>query len=547
MTNTTEYSNTLPSGYCLQEYKIQKVLGVGGFGITYLAEDMQLNHNVAIKEYFPNELAVREHSLSVKPKYQQDEDNFRWGLDRFIEEGRTLATFKHPNIVRVLRYFEAHNSAYIVMEYEQGQSLSSLIKDGETATEAEIMAILSPILDGLEVVHKTGYLHRDIKPGNIYVRTSDNSPVLIDFGAARYDVGSRSRTLTAIFSPGYAPFEQYENRGNRQGAWTDIYALGAVLYKLISGKAPIESSERIGYVVRHNPDPLIPAIEIGREYYSPRLLEAIDWALKINEQERPQTIGKWRDKLFTQPVIPPTDPVPAHNNKGWKPSVVIGTIAVLLLIIMGGMYYFMSLQPLSNTKQHLAEIEARLAEAEQARLKAETEALLAKAEQARLQAEAKLAVAEQARLQAETSAKIAAEKATEERTRRERISQRVAAQSNTYSSQTPAQFIRDYYEGINNRQYQKTWAMLSTKFKDKTACCNSDGSYKFRESYVRWWDTIRKVDILAVYIEEQNTHRAKIRTELRYYTNNGGVSKEYHTFILSADGDGNWLIYNTLN
>jgi serine/threonine protein kinase len=324
------------------------------------------------------------------------------------------------------------------MEYEEGQSLARLIKDGDTATEEEIMTILPPLLDGLEVVHQAGYLHRDIKPANIYMRTSDNSPVLIDFGAARYDVGSRSRTLTAIVTPGYAPFEQYETKGNQQGAWTDIYALGAVLYKLIGGKTPIESPERIGSIVRRNPDPLTSAIEIGRGFYSPHLLEAIDWALKINEKDRPQNIGEWRDKLLKKPAPPPFPP-PEPPPKGWKPSVVIGTIAILLLIIVGGMYFFMSSQPTGNVSSNIkptryqTEMDTRLAEAEQARVKAETEARIAKAEQARLkaEAEARLAEAEQARLKAEIEARMAAN-ADEERRR-----------------QAPVNVVRSYYEDLD--------------------------------------------------------------------------------------------------
>jgi len=141
MTDITEYHNTLPIGYRLQDYEIQAIIGVGGFGITYLAKDMQLNHKVAIKEYFPNDLAVRDNTHSVQPKSQQDSQSFAWGLERFIQEARTLAQFKHPNIVRVLRFFQGHNTGYIVMEYERGQSLEEALKGGETATEEELMTI----------------------------------------------------------------------------------------------------------------------------------------------------------------------------------------------------------------------------------------------------------------------------------------------------------------------------------------------------------------------------------------------------------------------
>jgi serine/threonine protein kinase len=298
MTDTIEYHNTLPIGYRLQDYEIQAIIGVGGFGITYLAKDMHLNHKVAIKEYFPNDLAVRDNTHSVQPKSQQDSQGFAWGLERFIQEARTLAQFKHLNIVRVLRFFEGHNTGYIVMEYERGQSLEEALKGGETATEEELMTILPPLLDALGTLHNANFLHRDIKPSNIYLRDKDNSPVLIDFGAARYDVSSRSRSVTSIVTPGYAPFEQYESDGSRQGAWTDIYALGAVLYRTIGGERPTEATKRIGDTMRGRPDPLKPAVEVGRGHYSERLLQGIDSALQVLEKDRPQTVAAWAEVLL---------------------------------------------------------------------------------------------------------------------------------------------------------------------------------------------------------------------------------------------------------
>lgn len=297
MTDTTEHRNALPKGYKLKEYTIQAVLGDGGFGITYLAQDNQLHAQIAIKEYLPNELAVRENDYTVQPKTQHELDNYNWGLERFIEEARILAKFKHPNIVRVLRFFKAHNTAYIVMEYEQGQSLASIIKKGKTMPEAQVKRILPPLLDALETVHNAGYLHRDIKPDNIFVRNKNNSPVLIDFGAARYVVGNRSCFLTSMMTAGYAPFEQYATESNH-GAWSDIYSLGAVLYRLVSAEIPVDAIQRVDAIRRHKPDPLVPAVEIDRRKYSPSCLQAIDWALKINEEDRPQTVQAWRSKLL---------------------------------------------------------------------------------------------------------------------------------------------------------------------------------------------------------------------------------------------------------
>jgi serine/threonine protein kinase len=299
-----KHRNALPTEYQLQEYLIQSVLGNGGFGITYLAQDTLLDAPVAIKEYLPNELAVRDTDFKVQPKSQRDTEDFTWGLERFLDEARTLAQFKHPNIVRILRFFRANDTAYIVMDYEQGQSLAAAFKKGKKIPETELMELLLPLLEALEIVHNAGYLHRDIKPDNIYLREKDNSPVLLDFGAARYIIGNHSRLLTTMMTPGYTPFEQYAY-DSHHGNWSDIYSLAAVLYRLISGKTPIDAIQRIDALRRNKPDPLEPAVKIGRGQYSKKLLQAIDWSLEINEGTRPQNVGAWRDQLFlskTQPI-----------------------------------------------------------------------------------------------------------------------------------------------------------------------------------------------------------------------------------------------------
>ncbi|RKZ91712.1 MAG: hypothetical protein DRR19_06450 [Candidatus Parabeggiatoa sp. nov. 1] len=349
-----ENRTALPTGYQLEEYQIQSILGHGGFGITYLALDTKLNHQVAIKEYFPNDLVVREESYNIQPKFKKYEENFAWGLKRFLHEGQALATFQHPSIVRVLRYFEAHNTAYIVMEYEQGQSLSSALKNGWTATEAEVINILLPLLEGLHAVHEAGFLHRDIKPDNIYLRDKDNSPVLLDFGAARYAMGSRSRSVTTLVTPGYAPFEQYQTKG-RQGPWTDIYALGAVLYRAIVGKTPVEAPERINAIkLCEDTDPLPPVVQIGRKRYSRRLLKGIDWALQVAEKDRPQTVKLWAKKVLPKYKLRNLDkssvfPEPAKRRLKWL--VLSGVVIVVVAIASNVGYVFFTEKRLAQLRQ----------------------------------------------------------------------------------------------------------------------------------------------------------------------------------------------------
>src|SRR5688572_12148367 len=219
----------LPSGHSVQEYRVESVLGVGGFGLTYLATDANLNLRVALKEYLPGDIAFRSADHTILPTSAENVPTFEWGKRRFLDESRTLASFRHPNIVRVMRFFEANGSAYMVMEFVEGAPLADWIKERRPLAENQIVDLAKPLLEGLEVVHKTGYMHRDIKPGNVYVR-EDGSPVLLDFGSARM----KSAEVTAVVSPGYAPFEQYHTQGN-QGPWSDVYAFGGVLYWMITG------------------------------------------------------------------------------------------------------------------------------------------------------------------------------------------------------------------------------------------------------------------------------------------------------------------------
>jgi serine/threonine protein kinase len=289
------FPDALAPGYRLHWYVLEQVLGQGGFGITYLARDTNLDQPVAIKEYLPVEVAGRRSDSSVRARTEEHDERYRWGLDRFIREARTLARFDHPNIVRVLSVFEFNNTAYMVMRFERGETLAALLERRHALPETELMRVLMPILDGLELVHNAGFIHRDIKPDNILIR-DDGTPVLLDFGSARYALG-RSRTVTILVAPGYAPFEQYYSSGENQGAWTDIYGLGATCYRAIAGRAPLDAITRSKGILGSTKEVLVPANAVGSGRYSERLLKAIDHALAFAENERPQTIAAWRQEL----------------------------------------------------------------------------------------------------------------------------------------------------------------------------------------------------------------------------------------------------------
>jgi len=291
-----KHRNSLQPGYKLHWYHIIKILGQGGFGITYLAHDTNLDQQVAIKEYLPTDLAVREGDISVHPVSDGHRESYEWGLERFISEARTLAKFKHHNIVRVLSVFTENNTAYMVMEYEHGEPMDALLKNRKTIEEEKLISILMPMLDGLEQIHKEGFIHRDIKPPNIYIRT-DGSPVLLDFGSARQSLGIQTKTLTTLVSPGYAPFEQYTSKSDKQGPWTDIYGLGATLYRAVTGIGPTDAMDRSEALLHTNKDVYVSASRIADENYSEDFLAAIDHALMFKTDERPQSISEWRKEL----------------------------------------------------------------------------------------------------------------------------------------------------------------------------------------------------------------------------------------------------------
>ena len=339
----------LPDGTRLRDqYLIDEVLGAGSFGITYRAHDERLDTPVAIKEYYPHEIAGRTRSrLTLKPYADTDAEDFAFGRERFMEEGRTLARFDHPNIVGVRSYFEAHGTGYLVMDYYEGQTLAAyLAEQGGTLPEKEAVGIVQDVLRGLKPVHEEGLLHRDIDPQNIY-RTDDGRVVLLDFGAARVAMGERSGENLVVFKPGYAPHEQYFEDGD-QGPWTDVYACAATLYKCLTGVKPPEATDRV------QEDELVPPREVADDV-SLETSVAVMKGLAVDPDQRPTSVDAFATLLAGTPASKegdtplgrpltaaelPTErgprPTPADGSdtgllQGFRGAYLIGLLFVLAL------------------------------------------------------------------------------------------------------------------------------------------------------------------------------------------------------------------------
>ncbi|MBE9515440.1 MAG: serine/threonine protein kinase [Proteobacteria bacterium] len=357
-----EQNSALPPAYQLGEYVIQCELGKGGFGITYLADDSKLGSSVAIKEYFPQGIAFRDDDMQIKAKASNPQavKDYKWGLDQFLQEAQALARFKHNHIVRVLRFMELNGTAYMIMEYEEGESLSEFLgKQGGKLTEPEFSRIFIPILNGMEAVHAAGLLHLDIKPDNIYL-CSDGRPILIDFGSARQTTKDAASMERIALTPAYAAIEQWPNKG-KQGAWTDIFSLGAAMYRCISGKEPIDAMRRYQTMVKSKADPLIPATKLKDSGYSKYVCECIDWAINIYPKHRPRgarelqegLMGRGRPGKVNKPAIPVVSDKPVNAEPevltaaervkrldGWKLTQGVLGIAIIGLVSAAAITHF---------------------------------------------------------------------------------------------------------------------------------------------------------------------------------------------------------------
>ena len=437
--STAPSGQALPAGTRLEEFEVERVLGTGGFGITYLARDTSLGRKVVIKENLPSAFAFRDTASGTvrsRSGLTEDEDNFRWSMENFLREADTLASLDHPGIVPVLRKFEANGTAYFVMPYMEGLPLDELMKNrrerGEEISDDELRGLLEHVLDALGYLHARGIYHRDIKPGNILV-TKEGVPILIDFGSARQRLSERS--MTVVESAGYTPFEQLQSRGN-VGPWSDLYSLGATVAKAITGEAPPKAADRI------LDDPWVALAQRGklRGRYSGELLESIDRALDPQVSPRFQEAGGWLRALQGERIAPGRDgstspatpaklqpsseevpgspagvPVsvgavsPGPKGKGKGLLVVVAAAALLAMVGVGVVLT-------GNTQEE--EERVSLAQEEKVRLAQEERVRLAQEEKVAARKKAEAAEAARKKVEEELAAR---KKAEEERKRREAV------------------------------------------------------------------------------------------------------------------------------
>lgn len=298
-TSSQQNLNQLAIGTVLGDFKITGIVGEGGFGIVYLAYEAALDRTVAIKEYLPASIAGRTGNQSVQVRSQLNTNAFTTGLKNFLREAQLLARFSHPAMVEVHRVWEQNSTAYMAMRYYDGKTLRELRQADGKFDELYIRRLVEPILDALTLLHAQNVIHRDVSPDNILMR-GNGAPVLLDLGAARLVVGGMTQALTTILKPGYAPIEQYVDDGTmRQGPWTDVYGLGAVLYYLLTSAAPPQA------VARMITDPLRNTLTANAKIpVAPYFLDALAKALAVRPDDRYQSVDELRDGLQWHEPLP---------------------------------------------------------------------------------------------------------------------------------------------------------------------------------------------------------------------------------------------------
>ncbi|WP_072392965.1 protein kinase [Hyphomicrobium sp. CS1GBMeth3] len=351
----------LPQGTRIDQYVITGLLGRGGFGITYLVKDEMLNKEFALKEFFPEDL-VRRDGKSVKFLSRANaEEDYRWGLRKFFDEARLLAQFNHPNIIAVRRVFEANDTAYMVLDLVRGVTFERWLRSLESPpTQDELDLVAGPLLSALELVHANRTWHLDISPENIMIRSEDGTPILLDFGASRFEIKQHSQLVSAlVFKSGYSAPEQYTSNADRYGAWTDIYAFSATLYRAVTGARPDEATSR------QLADELQPTSTAATGQYREGFLSAIDAGLKLRPVDRPQSVRTWRPGLLAGSSVVEAEPPPVPQStvatqksratvrvplaytrlitarvsklgQGLRRKVAYGALAVGLVALLGG-------------------------------------------------------------------------------------------------------------------------------------------------------------------------------------------------------------------
>jgi serine/threonine protein kinase len=307
-----QVNQPLPEGYQLENYRIASVLSCGGFSIVYLAYD-ENDQPVAIKEYLPSQLALRKQGDALPSISDENLATFRYGMRCFFEEGRALARLSHPNVVRVLNFFRANETVYLVMRYERGRTLQEHIHARRgTMKERFIRQVFTQLLNGLREVHSNKLLHLDIKPANIYIR-NDSTPVLIDFGAARQTLTQEGQRLSPMYTPGFAPPEQYKNR-ELLGPWSDCYAIGASIFACLANAAPQAADDR---AVK---DRYVSATKLWNGKHSRQLLETIDWCLELDHLKRPQSVFALQKVLLREkdPEVHRKSSIIESVRNAWK-------------------------------------------------------------------------------------------------------------------------------------------------------------------------------------------------------------------------------------
>ncbi len=318
--SSNAHPNALPAGTRIRDYTIVSVIGIGGFSIVYKAMDNALMREVAIKEYFPGGIALRDNDGTVHSQARES-DAFRKGIESFLNEGKLLAQFDHPALVRVYRFWEERGTAYLAMRLYSGVTLRDAVKAGTwSANEQTLPALLLPICEALEVLHGANCYHRDVAPDNILLG-ENNWPVLLDFGAARKAIEG-TQVFTAILKPGYAPIEQYGDGELKQGPWTDIYALAGVVHFTLSGDPPPTAISRM----------LRDSMPKPRDAFAGRLperwLDAIEKSLSVKPENRPQSIPEFVSLIGWDEMSAPVVDVVTRVVSAALPSAVLSPLAI---------------------------------------------------------------------------------------------------------------------------------------------------------------------------------------------------------------------------